>query len=230
MAAAAKAPTAPPATWFQDPKLSGPTPLTILDDGRVFGHVACWDSCHEGFVGTCVRPPRSSSGYAKFHTGSLRTRDGKDLAVGKLTIDRSSDGGHASLRANEQQARAHYDNATAVAAFVRCGEDQYGIWLAGVLRNGMSGEMLRDVRANGPSGDWRNGEMIAVHCVPTQGFPVVRASVQPLMERPVVALVASTGLPTLVEGDLTDAQTDARVRVLAARAEGIDALLEVANA
>src|SRR5690606_27483392 len=27
-------------TWFQDPALTKPTPLTVTDDGRVFGHLA----------------------------------------------------------------------------------------------------------------------------------------------------------------------------------------------
>lgn len=169
-------------------------------------------------------------GYAKFHTGVMRTREGKDLPVGKVTIDSSARGGHAgTVGVSEQQARAHYDNATTVAAFVRCGEDRHGIWMAGVLRNGVNGELLRDLRANGPSGDWRNNELIAVHCVPTQGFPVLRASVRPAEEMPVLALVASTGLPIRAETDLTDREMERRVRVLAARAEGIDALLEVAN-
>jgi hypothetical protein len=230
VAAAGLAPVAPPAGWFDDPGLTGPTPMTVTDDGRVYGHVACWDSCHEGFVGTCVRPPRSRNGYAKFHVGVIRTKEGRDLPIGKLTIDRSQEGGHASLRATEAQARAHYDNVTATAAYVRCGEDQHGIWMAGVLRNGVSGELLRDLRANPPSGDWRNGEMIAVHCVNTPGFAVLRASVRPLERNPVVALVAGLGEPMRMESDLTDREADVRARVLAARAEGIDALAELAEA
>jgi hypothetical protein len=58
---------------------------------------------------------------------------------------------------------------------------------------------------------------------------VIRASIQPLQEHPVVALVAGTGLPVRMEGDLTDREADVRARVLAARAEGIDALAELAE-
>lgn len=47
----------PPAEWFEDPKLDGPTPLTITDDGRVMGHLALWDTCHRGFDNACITPP-----------------------------------------------------------------------------------------------------------------------------------------------------------------------------
>jgi hypothetical protein len=35
-------PLTPPASWFENPKLQGPTPLTLDDDGRVYGHIAAW--------------------------------------------------------------------------------------------------------------------------------------------------------------------------------------------
>jgi hypothetical protein len=219
--AASRAPVAPPSAWFRNPNLAGLTPLTVTDEGRVYGHVAGWDSCHEGVIGQCVRPPRSKSGYAKFHTGVMHTSDGREVPVGKLTIM----GGHAPTRGiSEKQARAHYDDVATVAAYIRCGEDRFGIWLAGVLRNGVTGELLRDVRANGPSGDWRRGELVAVHCVPDQGFPIVRANVRPAEAEPVLALIASTGLGVVVQDD-----PGRRIRVLAARAEGIDALAELAE-
>ena len=58
---AAAGPLRPPAEWFADPKLAGPTALTITDDGRVYGHAALWDVCHVGFANTCVTPPPSPS-------------------------------------------------------------------------------------------------------------------------------------------------------------------------
>ena len=32
----------PPAAWFADPSLSLPTPITVTDDGRIYGHAAQW--------------------------------------------------------------------------------------------------------------------------------------------------------------------------------------------
>lgn len=184
-AAAGLAPIVPPRAWFVDPELDEPTPLTVTSDGRVFGHVALWDSCHVGFPGRCIAPPTSRSGYAHFHLGLIETDEG-ELPVGKITLA----AGHASTAAgvSEAAARAHYDDTGTVAAFVRAGEDMHGIWVSGAIRDDLPVQRLRDLRANPPSGDWRGGEMIAVHCVPTPGFPVPRASIA------ASALLLSTGL------------------------------------
>lgn len=152
----------------------------------MYGHAALWDSCHTGFAGQCVRPPRSASGYNHFHVGALETEDGDLVHVGRITLAT----GHASTASGvgEAEARAHYDDTGTVAAFVRAGEDQYGIWVAGTLRSDLPIEKRRDLLANPPSGDWRNGELIAIHAVPTPGFQVPRASIA------ASAAILSTGM------------------------------------
>lgn len=198
-AAAGLAPLDPPAGWFEDPELDGPTPLTVTAGGRVYGHAALWESCHVGFPGRCVAPPRSASGYSHFHLGELSVAEGYEIPVGKITLA----SGHASTAAgvSEAVARAHYDDTGTVAAYVRAGEDGYGIWLAGAVRSDLPAERLRDLRANPVSGDWRNGELIAAHCVPTPGFPVPRVAsrLAASAAEPPLALVASTGLMPVVE-------------------------------
>lgn len=170
---AAVAPLKPPAAWFTDPHLSRPTPLTVTDDGRVYGHVALWGTCHTGYPGRCVTPPKSRSGYAHFHVGELELDDGARLAVGKITLA----GPHAgTVGVSAAAARAHYDNTASVASFVRAGDDGYGIWVAGALKSDLAPERVRDLMANPISGDWRNNEMIAAHAVPVPGFPVLRAA------------------------------------------------------
>jgi hypothetical protein len=170
--------TAPPAEWFTDPHLSGPTPLTVTDDGRVFGHVAAWGTCHTGYPGECVLAPRSRTDYAYFRTGSRRVTNGPDtpastVAVGQLTIG----SGHAPLRANPRAAAEHYDNAATAWADVAAGEDAHGIWIAGAVRPGITDEQLVAARASALSGDWRNIggnlEMLAALSVNSPGFPVV---------------------------------------------------------
>lgn len=69
---------------FADPRLDGPTALTITADGREFGHLATWGTPHIG-LGARVTPPKGPSGYEYFHQGVVATRDG-DLPVGKLTL------------------------------------------------------------------------------------------------------------------------------------------------
>src|SRR3546814_3580177 len=54
----------PPVAWFADPHLSLPTPITITDDGRIYGHAAQWGSCHIGQEGVCVQPPHEEIGRA----------------------------------------------------------------------------------------------------------------------------------------------------------------------
>lgn len=177
-------PDAPPAAWFEDPGLLGPSPLTIGNDGRVAGHVATWGTCHTGFPDVCVCPPRSETGYA-FATagGTVRTAEGTDVRVGHLTIAT----GHAGLSSDHRRAAAHYDDTGTAFADVRYGEDEWGIWTAGVLRPGVSDETVRAARASALSGDWRdvggNLELVACLAVNVPGFPVLTAAGRPAQRR-----------------------------------------------
>jgi hypothetical protein len=180
-------PVSPPKSWFENPGLSKATPLTVSDEGRVYGHIAAWHVDHIGMAfGT--RPPRSKSKYAYFHTGVVRADDGTDVPVGQLTLA----GGHASLEASAVEAARHYDDTASAIADVHAGEDAYGIWVAGSLRPGASPEQIRALRASAPSGDWRpikgGLELVAVCQVNVPGFPIARARVA---SGQVMALVAA---------------------------------------
>ena len=180
-------PVTPPTSWFNNPQLRQATPLTVDDDGRVFGHIAAWHVDHIGMsFGT--RPPRSKSKYAYFHTGVVRTDEGTDIPVGQLTLA----GGHASLEASAAEAARHYDDTASAIADVHAGEDAFGIWVAGSLRPGCSPEQVRALRASAPSGDWRpikgQLELVAVCQVNVPGFPIARARVA---SGAVMALVAA---------------------------------------
>ena len=52
--------SAPPMSWFEDPHLEKLTPLTITEDGQVFGHAAGWGVCHIG-MDKCVMAPKSAA-------------------------------------------------------------------------------------------------------------------------------------------------------------------------
>lgn len=171
---AAAIPTAPPEAWFKDPNLTGPTALVVEDDGRVYGHIAAWGTCHIGQVGKCVEPPTSPSNYAYFRTGALRTAEGTSVAVGHLTMGT----GHAGPRDSANAAAEHYDNTGTVFADVAAGEDAYGIWVAGSLRPGITAEQVRVARSAPISGDWRtirgSLELVGALAVNVPGFPVPR--------------------------------------------------------
>lgn len=186
-------PVDPPMSWFENPKLDKPTPLTLTEEGRVYGHIASWGSDHIGFsAGT--RPPRSKSNYAYFHTGVIRTHEGRDVSVGQLTLA----GGHASMDASAAAAVKHYDDTASAIADVHAGEDAYGIWVAGSLRPDATPAQIRAFRASAPSGDWRpinnKLELVAVCQVNVPGFPIARAFVAS-GSKEVYALVAAGAAP-----------------------------------
>jgi hypothetical protein len=186
---AAGVPEFPALSDFANPKLSEPTALTVDDDGRVFGHLATWGTCHIGFAGQCVTPPRNHSDYAYFGTGSVRARDEagelRSVAVGHITLGT----GHASTSLAAAPAAAHYDNTGTVAADIAVGDDAHGIWFSGRLRPDAD---AAQVRAHALSGDWRpvSGrlELVAALAVNVPGFPVPRARVA---SGEVMALVAA---------------------------------------
>lgn len=169
----ASAPVNPPQAWFES-NLTEPTPLTFTEDGRVFGHIALWGTCHTGFQGTCVTPPFSRTNYSWFRTGALHTAEGVELAVGHIVMDT----GHAGMGLSAAPAAAHYDDTGTAMADVASGEDQHGIWVAGALRPGVTPEQLRALRSSPMSGDWRdvggNLELVGVLAVNIPGFPVPR--------------------------------------------------------
>lgn len=171
---ASAAPVRPPKDWFINPGLNKPTPLTVTSDGKIFGHIATWDTNHIGMPSE-TKPPRSNYDYAFFKTGVVATDTGEDVPVGQITLA----GGHAPLNASAGEAVAHYDDTSSSVADVTAGEDGVGIWVSGALRPGVSDEQIRALRASAPSGDWRpingNLELVAVCQVNTPGFPVARA-------------------------------------------------------
>lgn len=178
------APLKPPAHWFAQPEPDHPEPLTVEPDGRIHGHLAPWDGCHSGvFNGTarsCVKPPRSMTDYEMFHLGQLELDDGSAIPVGKIIVA----GDHASTApgVSLQAATAHYDKTGSVGAFVRAQNGKHGIWLSGATKSDITPEQLRDLRANLPSGDWRNWdhnlELIGALAVPVPGYgiPAIVAS------------------------------------------------------
>lgn len=172
---ASAAPVHPPAQWFTNPNLDGPTGITVTEEGRIYGHLALWDTCHiASGPGQCTTAPHSQTDYAYFHTGAILTDDNQELAVGHLTLGT----GHAAPDKTVRGTMAHYDNTGLAVADVRAGEDEYGIWVAGAVRPHISPEDIRTLRSSPLSGDWRrvqgNLELVAALAVNVPGFPVPR--------------------------------------------------------
>ena len=207
---AAAIPTAPPGAWFKDPQLTGPTALVVEDDGRVYGHIAAWGTCHIGQIGKCVEPPTSPSNYAYFRTGALQTAEGTSVAVGHLTMGT----GHAGPRDSANAAAEHYDNTGTVFADVAAGEDAYGIWVAGSLRPGITAEQVRVARSAPISGDWRtirgSLELVGALAVNVPGFPVPRP--QGLLASGEVKSLQASGVVTHDDSAARAAHPSSRMR------------------
>ena len=188
----------PPAEWFADPKLSLPTPITIADDGRIYGHAAQWGSCHIGQEGACIQPPRESE-HPYYRTGEVVCSDGSRVAVGQITVGTS----HAPLHLGASPAAEHYDNTGAAVADVAVGNDQHGIWVAGCVRPGADPLRVYELQAAGQvSGDWRRigGQLrlVGLLAVNVPGFPVPKMRARVASGQP-QALVAA-GRPTVAYG------------------------------
>lgn len=219
---AAIAPLKPPRAWFERPEADGPTPLTFTAAGEVYGHLALYETCHTGFQGgafsECVQAPRSPSSYQFFHLGQMETDDGM-VTVGKLTYGT----GHAPLAAGLQAASAHYDNTGSVGAFVRAADGQHGIWLAGAVRSDLAPEGVRDMRANPPSGDWRDFggrlELVAALSVVVPGFPIPRSQLALSASGGISALV----LPGIMDEDLVEPRSKEYLRRRHTLSAAIDA-------
>lgn len=157
---------------FADPGFTRVSPLRIdRATGHVSGHLAAWGVCHIGIQGVCQEAPRSLSNYANFRKGIVPTTTGEQ-AVGCLTYGI----GHANPKLRAAAATAHYDRPDAVWAYVNIGEDSHGIWYSGVLRPGVTEEMIADILAIGAlSGDWRGIgryglDLVAAVSVNTPGY------------------------------------------------------------
>lgn len=193
---------APPREWFEDPKLSGPTPMTITEDGRVFGHAAVWGTCHTGFSGQCVTPPRERF-HEYFLLGETLTADGSTVATGTITLGT----GHAATggKITAFEAIKHYDNTGTVVADIATGEDAYGLWFSGALRENISPVKLRALRAAKLSGDWRkfgNGlRLVALLAVNVPGFPVPRLKTASSRGRQVALVAAGINQATPEDAD-----------------------------
>jgi hypothetical protein len=202
----------PPAAWFADPKLSLPTPITVTDDGRIYGHAAQWGSCHIGQDDVCVQPPHEDA-HPYYRTGEVACEDGSRVAVGQITVGT----GHAPLHLGASPAAEHYDNTGAAVADVAVGNDAHGIWVAGSVRPGADPLRVYELQAAGQvSGDWRriggSLRLVGLLAVNVPGFPVPKMRARVASGEP-QALVAA-GRPTVAGGLSAEESERQAVRVV----------------
>jgi hypothetical protein len=182
---------------FADPEFTGVTAITIGepdDNGvrRVFGHVAAFGVCHAGIRDVCTTAPTSAQQYQPFHRYTT-TGEGQELpvAAGRITVAHGDLTGacqccpgiddHACNRLSLGATIAHYDRARPVA-YVRAGEDQFGIWVSGIIAPEASDADVATLARQKVSGDWRENagalELVEVLALNREkpGFPLPRAA------------------------------------------------------
>jgi hypothetical protein len=164
----------PPKVWFDIPEAPLAAPLTITEDGQIYGHLAEWQTCHIGFSDACVTAPTTEHGYSYFHTGTLLTDQGDELRVGQITLGT----GHADGRLDPESTVKHYDHTGTAVADVRAIDGQHGVWVCGAVRPTATEDQIETLRRASLSGDWRrikgHLELVAALAVNVPGFAVAR--------------------------------------------------------
>lgn len=201
-----------PADWFKDPGFSRLTQHTVTKDGRVYGHLAAWGTCHLGIGEKCIMPPYSLNNYGNFRLGSVLTEEGM-VSTGPIVMWT----GHAGDRASAAAAARHYDDTGHAIADVAMGEDAFGIWYAGKVRDGASAKDIKAFRASALSGDWRRVasgqlELIAALAVNAPGYPIQAVSFA-MEGTEQLSLIASGGMlrpptPRSITASLTASADD----------------------
>lgn len=238
-----------PAQVFANPGLTRPTLITVTNTGdgllRISGHVAPFGVCHPQFRDSCRTAPASAADYIPFHRYVADTDAGL-LGVGRITTGFGRVGtgcsccpgkaDHACDGFALSAAIAHYDRLSTLAD-VRAGEDEHGIWVAGVVRAGLASEALNLLRGQRFSGDWRdyagNLELIEVLGLTERDTPAFPIPTVTLRHGRQVSLTASMRpTPTRAPAVLSQADFAASVADLVVarmRAEAAAALTGAAE-
>lgn len=210
----------PPAEAFANPEFTELTPLTVDDDGRIYGHAAGWGICHIGIPDVCTTAPHSVTDYDCFLLKEVVCADGTRVACGTITLDT----GHADRGLGQTAATAHYDDTGTAVADVVTGEDEFGIWVAGALRPDVDETTLRKLRGAVLSGDWRyveleggdgNLELVALLAVNVPGFPIPRARANIVASADGMQVVALVAAGAILPSQLSEEKQLAKISALA---------------
>lgn len=154
---------------FHTPEAAKPQKLLVTEDLRVSGHLALWQSCHDGFDAKCVKVPAPPDQYASFNKPGVLTDRGI-VATGPIFAL----GGHRSLLGKssaeaEAQAYGGIENAW---ADVRVTPGVLGPWVSGIVRPGTDPNVIYAARASRISGHWKGDKLKAIVSVNAEGFDV----------------------------------------------------------
>lgn len=165
-------PVAPPVDWFSLRDMTEPEPFTVHADGRCYGLIARWGSCHIGFRDRCVNVPRGDGRYSKFRNKRVLCEQGEFVWTGPIFADTV----HPDLRARASDAQAHYAHTGTAIADVTLYDNEWGIVAAGAVRPDATPAQIRGLRGSDVSPDWRpmegRHELVGLLAVNVSGFIV----------------------------------------------------------
>lgn len=145
-------------------------PLTVEDDGRIYGHLALDSRCH-GAYAACVNPPNGGDDFSMFLTGEARKGTPTGPLILATTHSVRPDG---SVKSYDWLA----DTGQAVAD-LNVGRDAHGVWVAGMLRPGVSKAQVAQLRGSALSGEWLpygpNLRLAGILAVNGPGYLIQRA-------------------------------------------------------
>jgi hypothetical protein len=214
----------PPATAFEPPELTGPTPITYdWERGQVYGHIGLKGTCHTGFADVCVTLPDEPDDYAWFNRYPVETEDGGLTWAGRLTVG----GHHADLSLTASGAMAVHD-AKITAAHVVARKDAFGIVVAGPINPELDERAKGILSRRKVSGDWRETpsglslvELLALAPGPRRlsepGFPVATHVARGRQTALTASLGPDANLPRVTDPMAASAIEAAMDRVLQRR-------------
>lgn len=161
----------PHPSWdlFHSTEPDKPHPIFIGEKNEagywpVFGHLALWDSCHDGYA-VCTRPPRPADNYSGFNQPGVLTDRGT-VGTGPIFLA----GGHKSAPDGDY-AKA-YGGVENAWADVRIVPGKFGPWVSGYVRPGVDELTVIAARASRISGHWLGSRLKAIVSVNSEGFEV----------------------------------------------------------
>jgi hypothetical protein len=150
---------------FYTPEAAQPQKIVVTEDGRVYGHLGLWETCHDGVEGQCLMIPRPTDAYASFNKPGVLTNRGI-VETGPIFAF----GGHRKIGGKKPEDA--YGGIENTWCDVRATEGVFGPWVSGIVRPGVADETVYAVRASRISGHWVGGKLKAIVSVNAEGFDV----------------------------------------------------------
>lgn len=133
----------------------------------VAGHLALWNSCHDGILGRCTTVPRPEDNYASFNKPGVLTDKGM-VNTGPIFLA----GGHQRPDTQHGDYEEAYGGIENAWADVRITAGALGPWLSGIVRPGVTEDKVFAARASRISGHWIGSRLKAIVSVNAEGFDV----------------------------------------------------------